>query len=805
MSTVLFTRCTAPHLHHQHPHHDPDRFTLGHIYSTPLDTVSELDYVHELIHSAARREARLWKDPLTRIQTAPIAAPNGPLRTRHTRRQLMATMAIITEANITLHGAPGSPPDLTNSKSSKSSSFHSESLADITGPNDLSHFEDINLDDIHGALPPSSFPNALSPSDRVLYEAPRRPSISSIASSRSTPHASQHSFRDLTGGANTRYPSLKGQISGGVRQQQQSGLSAPSRSSKRRGLTSPSAPSLTNNVSHNGRRSRSPSPNSQVFSSAPRSLSRRSSRTNLDISPMSANPRRQSWQYGGSRKTVKEREAECNDDGDDELPEDAVIWNVPMSPRPAHERSPVPSAPHSPPRHSVSPALSRVPSDRSTASQAHFPPRTSSRKNSAPPSPALSEALEAYQVENEQQQEVERQMPKSPRPVSGEQKQPRGKTQSLPPLRRSDPLIDPLQPSKEKERYLSRTRPSWLPPKDPKEERKHLKELQQIEARRLAAERAEAVKVEEQRIAREKAEIVKTDLWRQYLLPNWDTEIKSKAGRAKNRKVWWQGVPSKMRDEVWLKAIGNDLGVTEATYHKALEKALSDEPHKEADQQALEAEQTFLQKETKKVFPECGLFGPGQVLHEDLVKVWLAYKEYRPDVPIQFLDGVLHISALLLTALSPAHAFTALANLLNRPTPLVFLTDQTSAMGPAFAIVMATLRLKAPSLANHFERTLGLEPGNYLGGLFRGLLCQVLELEMAGRFMDLYVLEGERVVTRGVVAWLLAREGGLYGGREEVIEAIGKRPRAMGSVEEWVGWVVEAGKVPDGTKDGGSS
>jgi hypothetical protein len=48
---------------------------------------------------------------------------------------------------------PGSPPDLTNSKSSKSSSFHSSSFSDIAGPNDISHFEDINLDDLHAALP----------------------------------------------------------------------------------------------------------------------------------------------------------------------------------------------------------------------------------------------------------------------------------------------------------------------------------------------------------------------------------------------------------------------------------------------------------------------------------------------------------------------------------------------------------------------------------------------------------------------------------------------------------------------------
>jgi hypothetical protein len=50
----------------------------------------------------------------------------------------------------------------------------------------------------------------------------------------------------------------------------------------------------------------------------------------------------------------------------------------------------------------------------------------------------------------------------------------------LPPLRTSDIMIDPLPISKEKEKVLSRTRPSWLPPKDRKEEKRHLKQYQRI-------------------------------------------------------------------------------------------------------------------------------------------------------------------------------------------------------------------------------------------------------------------------------------------------------------------------------------
>jgi len=50
----------------------------------------------------------------------------------------------------------------------------------------------------------------------------------------------------------------------------------------------------------------------------------------------------------------------------------------------------------------------------------------------------------------------------------------------LPPLQKSNIMIDPLPISKEKEKVLSRTRPSWLPPKDQKEEKRHLKEYKRM-------------------------------------------------------------------------------------------------------------------------------------------------------------------------------------------------------------------------------------------------------------------------------------------------------------------------------------
>ena len=498
--------CVAQ-LEHQHQVCDDDNsdsaaedsyFSRG----TALYIISEHDYGREssLIPLPATRDVCAQRAKSNSILPHRIEAPVRPLPQRQPR-SLMATLAYAQQPAHTMASYELEPPDLTNSKSSKSSSFHSETLSDYMGPSDLSHFEEINLDDVSGG--PNVFPMPMSPDHRVVYEA-RSISSSSLSSMRSAPlaHPAQHSFRDLTG-RKPQYPSLKGPVNHAVRQQPQQ--LAPGKT--RRGFTSPSAPSLqTMNLAAPRRSSRSPSPSS-AHTSASRTLSRKSSRT-LDVLPSpSINARRQSWQ-DAKRKTVKEREAEC-DDEDDELPEDAVIWNIPISPRPAQERSPVPSMSGSPPQPSpIGSTVSAGPSSTRTSPApnsrlAQSPSPNPLVRNESPPTlerqrthtwqdtygsldpdaKKLTEALEEFQVEFERKQEIKRQQPGLARSTSLSEPESKSKKPALPPIRKSDPLIDPFQPSAEKQKYLSRTRPSWLPPKNPKEEKKHLKEYQRMLAR----------------------------------------------------------------------------------------------------------------------------------------------------------------------------------------------------------------------------------------------------------------------------------------------------------------------------------
>jgi hypothetical protein len=94
----------------------------------------------------------------------------------------------------------------------------------------------------------------------------------------------------------------------------------------------------------------------------------------------------------------------------------------------------------------------------------------------------LTEALEYHANDADRNREDSLQSTGSSRPSSMESKRASGNISDLPPLQKSNVMIDPLPVSKEKEKVLSRTRPSWLPPKDQKEEKKHLKEYKKMMA-----------------------------------------------------------------------------------------------------------------------------------------------------------------------------------------------------------------------------------------------------------------------------------------------------------------------------------
>ena len=451
-----------------------------------------------------------------------------PNESKHSHRRSLTDTATTCYNEMTsfVPEAPGSPPGLTGSKSSKSSSYHSSSISGAADGilSDVTHFEDIGLDEDR---------NPLSQNIHGM-EKPLRPPLRNAAATTNGARSNgpaMATMRELTNTGNRMpYPRLQTSVKGHAAAHS---LNLPNGAPTRRGLRSPSTPSLAITAMSNRNRSRSPSPRSP---NSPNIAPPESRRIPSPIQPARSGPppiplkkpptRRGSWQP--SRKSIKELEAEYND-CDEDLPDDASLWNVPLSPRPPTERNSK-SASNSP---TMSPCTSpERPSTIGAALGSPYmqPPRTapvltansplSHSLDSPPSSPrkkpirgsstsavpdhlgfqgsrtkswhvvlselsedakSLTEAFENHAIIEEQKQEEAIQNGDSAvRPSMEKLSRAKTSTVELPPLRMNNVMIDPLPISKEKEKFLSRTRPSWLPPKSQKEEKKHLKEYQRM-------------------------------------------------------------------------------------------------------------------------------------------------------------------------------------------------------------------------------------------------------------------------------------------------------------------------------------
>lgn len=244
-----------------------------------------------------------------------------------------------------------------------------------------------------------------------------------------------------------------------------------------------------------------------------------------------------------------------------------------------------------------------------------------------------------------------------------------------------------------------------------------------------------------------------------------------------------------------MKAIGNELEVTEITYNVALEKAQLQV--KELGTSALDGRYAQIVENTNSVFPELKMFAPRtqdlpeQPLHQELVSICIAYSSYRPDVDTTI--GIHHVAALFLLNMSAADSFIALSNMMNRALPLSFLIQDMNAITAAYDTTLSALRKKSPSLASRLTE-LRVEPHDFLLPMFSGLFCDRVSIEHAARIMDVYTIEGDKIPPRVAVALLGALEGHCMSGEAgDVVEALKSR-KIRESPDEFMGKVYEAGK-----------
>jgi hypothetical protein len=127
------------------------------------------------------------------------------------------------------------------------------------------------------------------------------------------------------------------------------------------------------------------------------------------------------------------------------------------------------------------------------------------------------------------------------------------------------------------EKVRSKTRPTFLPPKPRKEDEKHMFDWQQMMRQsRLVGESGSALilyfftksssisaekrhkALQDRRLARERAIENTLPIWEREILPNWRIVHKN----PDLRRLWWRGIPTKLRASLWEQAVGNSLALS---------------------------------------------------------------------------------------------------------------------------------------------------------------------------------------------------------------------------------------------------
>jgi Rab-GTPase-TBC domain len=756
----------------------------------------------------------------------PVYSARFPLATPY-HRSLTSSQNFLNDEMMTTTTVPNSPPDLSRSKSSKSSSFQSSQFDSPDGiTNDVSNFEEIGLDaDTHDHCLEIA---AWEQNGFAKRSRSREPSIA--------PQLVMPA-RDLTASdKRPTYPSLQGQVQYALTSKSAEAVGLPRNGGAageglRRGFTAPPIATLPMAIPGCQPRTRSSSPSPKQPASASFATMGYNVRSGLPSRSAAPPSRRGSWQP--SRKTIKELEAEYHD-SDDELPDDMSLWNVPVSPRPptarpsstrssnrgSPERSvasdaprPIPlshavSTPESPALQSSSQSLPRnQPPLRTTSLQ-----RTTSTGNS-PSSPkarasfrdtrakswnfAMAELSEEARVLTEtlefhsdhkgrlHEEDVQNGV-KSSRPSleANARRSARSSATELPPIQKGNILIDPMPLSKEKEAVLTRTRPSWLPPKDPKEEKRHMKEYQRMMAASLDAERKKENKTRARQCEKDNTREALNRIWEEYVCPDWERVTHEH----RTRELWWRGVSPQARGQVWMRAVGNPLGLTNKSYPRALQRvkdlqarAAEDLTEKERSMRAWFLD---VERDAKFAFPQLNLFQKHGPMWRELVDVCCAYVSYRSDMGYVYGIQVSHskvassstangfyqlIAALMLLQLpSPADVFVLLANCLNGPLALAFLTNDPGSTTKTLQHASSTLLYKSPRLHDYLFRSLedgglAMHSSHVFEAIFRTLLTNGLDVERLVRVWDCFVFEGDRIIVRAAVALLDCLQTQIFG------------------------------------------
>ena len=311
-------------------------------------------------------------------------------------------------------------------------------------------------------------------------------------------------------------------------------------------------------------------------------------------------------------------------------------------------------------------------------------------------------------------------------------------------------------------------RPKNLPKKSKEEEEYHRKLVEENRKLYLETMHQKQLKEMEYRKRLEKKLIKQQELnkvWVNELIPNWAKIRKDKD----IKKYFYMGIPPSVRGRIWMLCLGNKFSITKEYYQiqvnnskKILKKylkikeknnqknAIIDNNNKD-DSKDKENTILIIELDIERTFPELGLFKGNSPMAEDLREILRVFVISRPD--IGYIQGLSFIAGLLLLNMDKFKAFISLMNLVLNPIILPFYKMNNELIQQRLKLFKQVFYFNLPELCEHFDE-MGLLPENYFLTWNMTLFTHDVNIELANRIWDVFMIDGVKAIYSAAVVFL---------------------------------------------------
>jgi hypothetical protein len=263
-------------------------------------------------------------------------------------------------------------------------------------------------------------------------------------------------------------------------------------------------------------------------------------------------------------------------------------------------------------------------------------------------------------------------------------------------------------------------------------------------------------------MSKKKGELKKK--WMNDILPYWI----EKRTTYEVRKLAGKGIPTALREQIWMLATDNRLCLTKAIFEMLRTKGReyladlgrstlrehSDTPLRASSGSPLKqpvdklGSIKMIDLDLPRTFSNHAIFRQNSPLYSSLREVLATFAHYRPD--IGYVQGMSYICALLLLHMDEFKAFVVFANLICQPSLLpIYLLDDIQVNG-RMSVFSTMFKETLPKLHKHFEGE-GVHPKMFFFEWLLTLYTKALDFDLVSRIWDLFFFEGPFVIYRTAI------------------------------------------------------